>query len=227
MSDQESEQLTVSKKNRRAFISFFRESRKKRENTIEPWRGSLRAVVRGSIAVTAVILAGTIIPYVLVFHGGLSPDHFAWGSFGGYVGGLFGPAFSLLSFVAVIVTLSVERRGIAQDARVAELRHELDTISTRLKTHRMSLALATGQSLSNDQVQRLSDWPEIVACLSFLSFCIEELHNQSDSSVAAAYYSVLYGKTVKELCRRGVFPADVFHPFRVHSTEPWDHIVRE
>jgi uncharacterized membrane protein len=208
--DGESEQKRISKRASWAFKSMYRQTQKNREKR----RGSLRTFILISICGIAALLALIFGLYLFVFHGGLSADHFAWGSFGSYAGGILGPAFSLLSFIAVVVTLSIERRRISEEAHIAELRHTLDVIDERLKDQKTTIGRIME---ANADIEMLGSLRVLKACLAFMSYCIDELDRSADAPVITAYYSAIYGAVVKRLRDKGSIGADVYRPFRVHE----------
>lgn len=66
-----------------------------------------------SFSILAVLVFGAVLLlYRLYFSGDIIADNAAWGQFGDYIGGLSTGLFSLLSFLAVLYTLHLQRRSI-------------------------------------------------------------------------------------------------------------------
>ena len=62
------------------------------------------------IATVSLIVAVAL--YFWTFHNGLTQDNSEWAEFGDYFGGVLGPIFALLSFVAIIYTINLQRKDL-------------------------------------------------------------------------------------------------------------------
>src|SRR5271157_4797788 len=190
--------ITSLRRNKSGGIHIRNQTRRKREE----WRISINKLIYIATGVAVGSSVLSVAFYLFMFHGGLSADHLAWGSFGSYLGGILGPIFSLLSFVGVVFTLVIERRRIAREAHDAELRHMLDQVDRRLtENHKQTINLIMTADYLKGVIQ-LPDWEEVKACFHFMSFCIDEL-NHSTYTPVTAYYSAIYGKVVKQLVTKG------------------------
>jgi len=186
------------------------------------WRRSLMRLIIGLTGIVIIMVAAMVIPYWVMFHGTLSPDHLAWGSLGEYIGGILGPTFSLLTLVGVIYSLSADRHRISEENIITELRHMLDVLEMRLEAHKESIAHIMVDKYSKDNIQGLTDWSELSASFAFMSYCINELDQSAQTTVITAYYSAVYGKIVKQLYEKSAITADIYNPFRMHIVEPED-----
>ena len=65
-------------------------------------------------ALLVLIVGIALLPYFLTFNGGFSNDSGTWSDFGSYVGGVLGPLFAMLSFLAVVFTLWTQGRQNSQ-----------------------------------------------------------------------------------------------------------------
>ena len=53
-----------------------------------------------------IMFVGPFVLYFTVFNNGFSDDHYSWGSFGSYIGGLISSVFSFASFLAILYSFN-------------------------------------------------------------------------------------------------------------------------
>lgn len=73
-----------------------------------------------ALAVVAGIVALVLWPWVMTFHGPLSPNPSDWGIFGDYVNGAISPLVGALAFIALLYTVKQQQIQIEQLSRNAE-----------------------------------------------------------------------------------------------------------
>ncbi len=173
---------------------------------------------------TAVGLAVTVVTalfYFSVFNGSFSSDHLAWGSFGGYLGGVLGPTYSLFAFIGIMFTIFLQgrenaavRRKESQEAHVRELKYALDAIERRMEKHPDYIdRIIKIDTLTKDLVENWPNWSEVRACFVYMSYCMRELNDALYGAPIANFYQILYGDVVEKLVKMGALHKSVFEPF--------------
>jgi uncharacterized membrane protein len=179
--------------------------------------------------VGGVLIIGSIAAYLAVFHGGFSSDHLVWGSFGGYLGGILGPAFSLFTFIGVICTIylqgketAVNRKKEISDSRFRELLNALDAVQGRLKVHDdiVNNILEFRRDAPKEEIEWLPGWKGLRVCLGYMGYCINQL-KESVSNEHAEYisdfYTNLYEEVVVLLYEKGLVSNYVMQAFYTPS----------
>jgi len=88
----------------------------------EHWLSRNLLIVLFGLFTTSALLAGLILlVYWVHFRGPISASHGVWGEFGEFVGGTLGSLFAFLSFLALLLTITIQNRELAISSR--ELRN--------------------------------------------------------------------------------------------------------
>jgi DNA-binding XRE family transcriptional regulator len=134
-----------------------------------------------------VLLAAVLGFYFRQFNGPLSPDPERWGQFGDYLGGTLNPLLAFLSLIALVLTVSMQRRQleIARE-QLSNSREELE--ATRAELARTADAQTQAaralevQSKSLEESTRLSALSASLTVVDSLMSEAKRLHLDRDGS---------------------------------------------
>jgi len=135
------------------------------------------AVYSGLALIAAVAFLFTLsvlIFYGRYFPGGISSEHDAWAEFGTFLGGVLTPAFSFLTFLALLVTIMFQR---------FELKNS--QISLGLIREELELAKSTAEK-SVEFNKNESERAELFNMIKFVHSEISNLHSSEVDFVAGA-----------------------------------------
>lgn len=90
-------------------LDFIEGNNNKNVNSLEK---IVKKVSFGIGGAALIFLLITLIVYWCYFHGGLSDNHGEWAEFGDYLGGTLNPVFSLLSLMAILLTLLFQAKEL-------------------------------------------------------------------------------------------------------------------
>ena len=157
------------------------------------------SIGRLSIVLALIILALLLVVFVLYrtrFRGGLSSDPSDWATFGTYIGGTLGPAFSLLAFWGLIYTVHRQNR----QSSISEINRILDEISGRLEELRPTFenidAEVVGRSLTKDESKSVESIGNVVFEMARK---LDELERIAPDSPTLDQYQYKYHKLVIRL----------------------------
>lgn len=103
----------------------------------------------------------------------LSDDREVWGQFGDYIGGTANPLFGFLTFIALIITISIQNKQLQVSTKELELsRKELEM--TRLELARS----ATAQESSEKALRAQAEISSRTTKLNTISFLLEKYTNE-------------------------------------------------
>lgn len=88
--------------------------------------------------------------YLSVFNNGLSSAPDNWSAFGSFFGGIFGPAVSLVTLFAILITIEIQRELLNTQRREFELLSEQQRLS-----HKVQVAQANFSKLSDYKSHQL------------------------------------------------------------------------
>ena len=88
-------------------------------------------VIVGFVVCAVVLLVIAVVPYWIRFGMDLSSDKNDWAVFGTYLGGVLGPAYTLLAFAAFLFTIHQQRRQAMLEELQDVMDDALDEIAKR------------------------------------------------------------------------------------------------
>jgi hypothetical protein len=114
--------------------------------------------LRLALTTAGVFAIAALIPYLLMFQGGLSSASEEWSNFGGYIGGTLGPIFALLAFaVGVQAILDNRQQNVRQGLLTTIQRYEADFEAACVRTVSCEAPWIWGRTPSEShEIQRLS-----------------------------------------------------------------------
>jgi hypothetical protein len=125
----------------------------------------------GTLGIMAVLMVSAFL-YLRVFNGSLSQDSSAWSAFGSFFGGLFGPLISLVTLLAVLRTVELQKqlleiqqsefeglssiqRAANADSRLAEYKsHQLQLLDQQINMFERMQDRYTQQAVNLTSVNR-------------------------------------------------------------------------
>jgi uncharacterized membrane protein len=108
-----------------------------------------RTIIAITLAVV-ISVALVIAPWVYQFHGvSFSGDPANWGVFGDYLGGVLSTIVSILGFIAVIVTIKIQSRGIT--AQLSSIQQEKEIRDDEVYTKQALECLTEALSMLTDR----------------------------------------------------------------------------
>jgi hypothetical protein len=165
------------------------------------------------------IISGFLSPYVWTFHGGLSSDHLAWGSFGSYLGSILGPLFSGFAFILLLYTVHLQRKH----DQVSDLYHALDTMAKKLDELRddpnwkILLNNARRNPETAEKIPWHFAWNEMKTVIVHMADALEKLESVSPASKTGAFYKGVYSGFVSELTRWRALRAEDLRMFETNA----------
>ena len=81
------------------------------ESTNQSPKTGLKGVEITAVIIAATFFAIAIVGYITTFGSVVTDSHEKWGQFGDFMGGFLNPIYALLAFLAVLLSLSEQRKG--------------------------------------------------------------------------------------------------------------------